>query len=172
MIGDAAAGGCFYGGIFAYIAGTPHAYIEFYGVPPKAYGLLFALGIVGIMITNIVYARLVTRVGSDRLLRIGTVGAAVAGIVTALDATFGWGGLPGLVAPLLAYLAAAGFIVANSVAGALSTFPPRAGAVSALVGAMQYGTGVLGAALTGWLANGTPGPMGWVIAGSGVCVRP
>ena len=57
-----------------------------------------------------------------------------------------------------------GFIVANSVACALNGFPSRAGSVSALVGAMQYGSGIVGSGLVGAFANGTPGPMGWVIA--------
>jgi DHA1 family bicyclomycin/chloramphenicol resistance-like MFS transporter len=40
--------------------------------------------------------------------------------------------------------------------------------VSALVGALQYGTGIAGSALVGAFADGTPWPMGWVIALSGI----
>jgi hypothetical protein len=43
-----------------------------------------------------------------------------------------------------------------------------AGAVSALVGALQYGAGILGSGLVGAFADGAPGPMGWVIALSGL----
>ena len=42
--------------------------------------------------------------------------------------------------PCSCSLAWAGFIIANSIAGALASFPERAGAVSALVGAIHYGT--------------------------------
>ncbi len=80
----------------------------------------------------------------------------------------GWGGLVGLVMPLLIYVSMSGFIVANSVAGALSAFPHRAGAASALIGAMHYGTGVVSAALEAAFADGTPWPMGWVIALGGI----
>jgi DHA1 family bicyclomycin/chloramphenicol resistance-like MFS transporter len=52
-------------------------------------------------------------------------------------------------------------IVANSIAGALASFPNRAGAVSALVGAIQYGTGIVGSAMVGAFADGTPWPMAW-----------
>ena len=62
------------------------------------------------------------------------------------------------------FMSATGFIVANSITGALSIFPESAGAVSALVGATRYGTGVICSALVGAFANGTPGPMGVVIA--------
>ena len=75
--------------------------------------------------------------------------------------------------PLFVFVGLTGFIVANSIAGALSSFPERAGAVSALVGAMQYGTGILGSAMVGAFSDGTPWTMGWVIAlfglGSAFC---
>lgn len=168
LIGYALAGGFFYGGIFAYIAGTPFAYIDYYHVPPQAYGLLFGLAIVGIMGANLLNTRLVTRFGSDQVFRFGTGLAALAGITAALDARFGWGGLIGLVASLLLYTSMSGLIVANSVAGALAAFPHKAGAASALVGAMHYGMGVLGAALIGWFADGTPWTMGWIIGLGGI----
>ena len=113
-------------------------------------------------------ARLVPRHGSERLLRRGTGLAAIAGLALAVAAWTGWGGLAGLVGPLLLFIAAAGFIIANSIAGALAGFPDRAGAASALVGAIQYGSGILGSTLVGLLADGTPWPMGWVIAASGL----
>jgi len=164
VLGYAGAGGFFYGGIYAYIAGTPSAYITYYHVSPQFYGLLFGAGIVGIMLTNQINSRLVMKLGSDRLMRAGTVGAAIAGILLALDGWTGLGGLSGLVIPLFLFISATGFIVANSIAGALGSFPERAGAMSALIGAIQYGTGITGSALVGLFADGTPWPMGCVIA--------
>ena len=73
-----------------------------------------------------------------------------------------------MVVPLFLFIAATGFIVANSISGALTDFPERAGAVSALVGAIQYGSGIVGSALVGAFADGTPGPMGGVIALCGI----
>ena len=168
ILGFAGAGAFFYGGMFAYIAGTPFTYIDFYRVPPSWYGLLFGLGIVGVMAANLLNARLVAILGGARLLKIGALTAAVSGLVRAFETSSGLGGLAGLVAPLLVFVAATGFIVANSIAGALSAFPERAGAVSALVGALQYGSGVAGSGLVGALADGTPWPMGLTIALSGL----
>ena len=50
----------------------------------------------------------------------------------------------------------------------MADFPQRAGAVSALTGAVQYGCGIVGSGLVGLFANGTPWPMGWVIAICGI----
>jgi DHA1 family bicyclomycin/chloramphenicol resistance-like MFS transporter len=168
LLGYALAGGCFYGGIYAYLAGTPFAYIEYYHVPPQFYGLLFGVNIAGMMAANLINSRLVMKLGSDRLFRFGTLVAALSGVALAVDARFGFGGLVGLAAPLFCYVAMLGFIVANSVAGALAAFPHKAGAASALVGAMHYGTGILTAAMIGWFADGTPWTMGWIIALAGV----
>jgi MFS transporter, DHA1 family, multidrug resistance protein len=137
-------------------------------VSAQLYGLLFAAGIVGIMATNTINVRLVPRFGSDRLLTRGTAIAATAGIVLAVAASTGWGGLWGLAVPLFLFASATGLIVANSIVGALSGFPERAGAVSAFVGALQYGSGIIGSGLVGAFADGTPRPMGWVVACAGI----
>jgi DHA1 family bicyclomycin/chloramphenicol resistance-like MFS transporter len=168
ILGYAGTGGFFYAGMFAYIAGTPFAYITYYHVPEQLYGLLFGLGIIGIMASNLLNSSLVARFDSDRLLLVGTIIAALSSVMVALSARTGWGGLWGLVAPLFMFVSATGFIVANSITGALENFPERTGAVSALVGAVQYGSGIVGSGLVGIFANGTPWPMGWVIATCGI----
>jgi DHA1 family bicyclomycin/chloramphenicol resistance-like MFS transporter len=168
ILGFAATGAFLYAGIFAYIAGAPFAYIDYYGVPPALFGLLFGLAIFAIMAANLLNIRLIPRYGSARIMRVGALAAAASGMVLAFDARSGAGGLAGLVAPLLVFNGSIGLIVANSIAGALAGFPERAGAVSALVGALQYGAGILGSFLVGALADGTPWPMSLVIALSGL----
>ena len=120
------------------------------------------------MATNLLNSRLVLRFGSDRLLLWGTGTAALAGVVLPIAAWTDWGGLAGLAVPLFFYVSASGLIVAKSIAGALSGFPERAGTVAALVGAMQYGSRIIGSALVGLVADGTPCPLGWVIAPCGL----
>jgi DHA1 family bicyclomycin/chloramphenicol resistance-like MFS transporter len=116
------------------------------------------------MSMNYVNVRLVPRLGSDRLLRIGAVCACATGCATAISAYTGWGGLAGLVVPLCLFVACLGLIAANSITGALNLFPGMAGSVSALIGASQFGTGVVGSALVGLLADGTPRPLGTLMA--------
>lgn len=174
ILGYAGVGAFFYSGMYAYIAGTPFAFITYHHVPAEYYGLLFGSGIVGIVVTNLVNTRLVPRFGMDAILVRGAVVAMLAGLVLGVASYFDAGGLWGLFIPLLVFVSMTGFIVANSIAGALSDFPEQAGSVSALVGAIQYGSGIAGSGLVGLFADGTPWPMGWVIAlmsiGSVLCV--
>ncbi|QDU56921.1 Bicyclomycin resistance protein [Aeoliella mucimassa] len=168
LLSHAGVSAFYYAGMFAYIAGTPFAYMEYYHISAQAYGWLFSAGVVGIMIANMVNARLVPTLGIARLMAIGAVGGAVASVVLVANAVTGFGGLWGLVVPLLLFVAMVGLIVANSISGAMADFPERAGSVSALVGAMQYGSGIFGSALVGILADGTPRPMSYIIGISAI----
>ncbi|PKA44537.1 multidrug effflux MFS transporter (plasmid) [Rhizobium sullae] len=168
LLGFAAAGGFFYAGIYAYIAGTPFAYIDYYHVPAGLYGVLFALGIVGIMVTNMVNSRLVTRLGSTTILRFGTFGAMASGFAILVAGATGWGGLWALTTLLFVFVSWSGLIVANSIGGALQDFPEQAGAVSALVGAIHYGSGIAGSAAVSALADGTPWALTLVIGVAGI----
>ncbi len=168
FLGYAGAGGFFYAGMYAYIAGTPFAFITYHHLPAERYGLLFGTGILGIMATNMINQHLVMRLRGERLLMGGTIVAALAAIMLAVTARYDWGGLWGLALPLFVFVSCTGFIVANSITGALADHPTEAGAVSALVGALQYGSGILGSGLVGTFADGTPWPMGWVIGLTGI----
>jgi len=168
LLGYALSGGFFFGGIYAYLADTPFVYIRFYHVSTAHYGLLFAVNIVGTMAIHIVNRRMVLKVGSDRLFKIGACASAISGIILAINTWTGFGGLVDIVVPLCCYVSMLAFIVPNSVAGALSGFPDRAGAASGFLGLVHYGTGIISAAMVGWFADGTPWTMGWVIALGGI----
>ncbi len=165
----ALASGFYYAGLYAYLAGTPFAYITYYKVPAEAYGLLLGLGIIGQMALNLINRRYVVQLGSERMFRWGATLVAVSGLWSGAAAWTGIGGLPGLVVPLFVFLSANGLFIANAVAGAMEAQPDRAGATSALVGSIQFGSGIFGSALVGWFADGTPRSMGAVIAVTGVC---
>jgi MFS transporter, DHA1 family, multidrug resistance protein len=168
LLALAGTGGFFFFGTFAYIAASPFAYITYHHLPAQYYGLLFGAGIVGLIATNLLNSRLVMRLGIERLLFAGNSLAALAGVALAINAWTGWGGLAGLAVPLFFFVSATGLIIANSVAGALAAYPGQAGTVSALVGTIHYGSGIAGSALVGVLADGTPWPMGLVVAIAGL----
>lgn len=151
-------------GIFAYVAGSSFVFISYFGLSPETYGLVFASGIVGIMLANAVNRRLVGRFGSNRMLLAGTLIGATAGLLLVVETSTGWGGLAGFSALLFVFVAMNGLIGANAIAGGLSAVTEGTGAASALLGCAQYGGGMLGSALIGLLANGTPIPMALIIA--------
>ncbi|PSJ47161.1 Bcr/CflA family drug resistance efflux transporter [Zobellella taiwanensis] len=131
--------------MFAFISGSPMVYIELFGVAAEHYGLLFGLNILLLMLLTFANSRLVKTLGSNRLLRIGlTVGSGGALLLLATAAT-GFGGLWGIVLPVMLVISQISLIGANAMAGLLGHFPEAAGTASALAGTTRFGLGALSA---------------------------
>ncbi|MBP2232014.1 DHA1 family bicyclomycin/chloramphenicol resistance-like MFS transporter [Azospirillum agricola] len=167
-LGYAVGSSFIYAGMFAFISGSPFVYIELFGVRPENYGYLFGINIVGMILVNTVNSRIVMRFGSDRILRAGTALSAASGLLLAVVALEGWGGLWGLVGCLFLFMALTGLTNANAMAGAMQSFPQMAGTASALAGMLQFSTGALAGWVVGLTADGTAMPMALVIGGSAV----
>lgn len=168
LILPTAALGIYYLGVFGGIAGAPFAFIEFFGLSPQAYALVFASGVFGLLLTNAINVRMVVRYGSQRMLLVGAIGAALSGALMFVVTLAELQGAIGLIAANFLFMAMNGLITANAVAGALAGVKQGAGRASAVVGAIQYGSGMIGAALVSGMANGTPVPMGVVTGLSGI----
>ncbi|MBD8494094.1 Bcr/CflA family multidrug efflux MFS transporter [Pseudomonas syringae] len=148
-----------FGGMFAFITASPFVYIDYFGLSPLGYGWLFGLNILGIIIATWLNARWVRRLGPQRLLRIGTTVAALAGVALLMVGVSGWGGLPAVAAGVVLYVSITGLLGANCLASLLAAFPHQAGASAGLAVACQFGLGMACSALVGALYDGTPLPM-------------
>jgi len=154
--------------LFAFIAGSPFVYIEYFGVPPQYYGFLFGVNMLGMIATTFINSRIVVRRGADRLLRIACWIGAAGGLVLLATGMLGIGAVVGIALPLFVVLSLLTVVASNAISGALSVFPNRAGAAAALAGALQFGAGALTSAGVGWFADGTPRPMVGIIWGGAV----
>jgi len=150
--------------MFTFFAGSPFVYITYFGVPEQHYGLLFATNVVGIISTNYLNARLVVSVGAIRLLCIGCAVCATAGLVLAVTTHFAIGGLWGVVVPLVFVVGSLGFVGANALAGAMEPFPNRAATTASLLGFARMLVGAGAGAVLAVIHDGTPEPMGYLIA--------
>jgi drug resistance transporter, Bcr/CflA subfamily len=160
--------GCFAAGVFAYVAGSSFVFIQYYRLSPDAYGLVFAAGIAGIMLANIINRHLIGRFSSDSLMLTGTFVRLAAGLVVLGVVAAGSDGLVVFTVGLAVFVAMNGLVGANAVAGGLASVDHGTGSASALLGFAQYGGGMVGSALVGALADGTPFPMAIIIVVSAV----
>jgi len=154
--------------LFAFIAGSPFVYIEYFGVPPQYYGFLFGVNMIGMIAATYVNSRIVVRYGSDRLLRLACSTGAAGGVVLLATGLSGFGGVAGIALPVFAVLAVLTAVAPNAISGALAVVRDRAGAAAALAGALQFGAGALTSAAIGWFADGTPRPMTAIICAGAV----
>ncbi|MDX5361415.1 MAG: Bcr/CflA family multidrug efflux MFS transporter [Alphaproteobacteria bacterium] len=162
------AGAAAYGGLFAYISGSPYIFIDLFGFSPREYGLLFALNAIGIGICSLANQRLVWRIGYRRLLTIGCAVMAAAGAALLATASMEIGGMLGIAVPLFVFISMMGLVGSDAVAGALDHHPARAGSTSALYGAIQFGMGAVGGTLVGQFYDGTPVPLAMVMCAAGI----
>ncbi|MBN6042931.1 multidrug effflux MFS transporter [Citrobacter sp. ku-bf4] len=154
----------YYVAAYAFITGSPFVYITYFGVDPQHYGWLFAVNIIGLMAVSMVNRRLVHRYPLEALLRNAVFIAAIAAIVLAVTTGLGVGGITVIVGAVFVFFAMNGIIAATSTACALDAVPNVAGSASALMGALQYGSGIISSLLLALFSDGTPWTMGWIMA--------
>ena len=155
---------CYYVAAYAFITGSPFVYISYYHVEPQHYGWLFALNIVGVMVMSVVNRRLVQRHSLEQLLKYATMLAALAAVALAVLVKLESGGVEAIIITVFLFFSMNGIIAATSTAAALDVRPSIAGSASALIGALQYGSGIISSLLLAAFSDGTPWTMAWIIA--------
>lgn len=149
--------------LFSYIAASPDLVVNVWGFSEQQFGLVFAAIAVGIVGSSQINRALLRHRSPDMILGGATIGAAVAGVALWLA---GHAGAPLVVfLPLLfVALSSNGLIAANASAGALNVDPLRAGAISGLMGGINFGMGALASALGAALHDGTARPLAMNVA--------
>lgn len=154
----------YYVAAYAFITGSPFVYIRYFGVDPQHYGWLFAVNIIGLMAVSVVNRRLVHRYPLESLLRFAVFASTLAAVILAAATGFGFGGIGLIVVAVFVFFSMNGIIAATSTACALDAVPNVAGSASALMGSLQYGSGIISSLLLALLSDGTPWTMGWIMA--------
>ncbi|MHA3117371.1 Bcr/CflA family efflux MFS transporter [Acinetobacter sp. ANC 4635] len=149
----------FYVAAYTFIVGSPFVYITYYGIAPEHYGWLFAINIVGIMGLSFINRSWVGRFSLDNLLRSATAFAAIALVILCALFYAGIGGIYSVILMIFIFFSMNGTVAANSTAAALDGVPEIAGSASALIGSLQYGSGVISSLLLAWLSKGAPETM-------------
>ena len=135
---------CFsYAGMFAYISGSPFILIEVYGIPRQHFGLFFAMTAAALMAGATTNRIFLPRSSPERLLRTGIRLAVAAGIALIGLSLAGFGGIAGLIGPMMVYLFGLGLVQPNATAAAMAPHPRLAGISSSVLGGLQTAAGAL-----------------------------
>lgn len=146
----------FYVAAYAFIVDSPFVYISFYGVGEQYYGWLFALNIVGVISLSLLNRYLVIRYSLDLLLRLATLVAMTALLILLFLLYWQIGGIYSIIIMIFIFFSMNGMIAACATAAALDKVPEIAGSASALIGSLQYGSGILSSLLLAWFSNDSP----------------
>ncbi|HJV42288.1 multidrug effflux MFS transporter [Caulobacter sp.] len=149
--------------LFTYISSAPDLVMGTYGHSPLVFNLIFAFNAVGIIGASQINRWLLRRSTPDQVLRKAGVGSIVAALLLTVAAWSGVGGQWTVLPLLFAALSIYGLMGGNTMAGALSVDPRRAGSISALMGSASFGAGALASWAGGLLHDGTPRPVAAVM---------
>jgi len=158
-----------YASLFGYISGSSFVLQDLFGLSAMQFSLMFAINAAGMILLGLLNARLVQRISVRRLLMIGLVASAVAGLVLLLVAGTALGAGMGVVAvliPLFVVVATRGLVSANATVLGVQR-APAAGAASAVLGACMFGGGILVSPLLA-LGDASAIPMAAVVAGGAI----
>lgn len=163
LMGYAIAGALNGAVLFTYISSAPDLVMGTYGHTPLVFNLIFAFNAVGIIGASQVNRLLLRRSLPDQVLSKASIASIVAAFLLTLAAWTGWGGQWTVLPLLFCALSIYGLMGGNTMAGALSVDPRRAGSISALMGSASFGAGALASWAGGLLHDGTPRPVAAVM---------
>lgn len=163
FLGFAGTNACASSVFFAFQGGAPFIVVDAFGVDKAVYGLWFALGGLGYMAGNFTSGRLSSRIGVERMIRVGNlIALAGAGFCLALalvPVNHAWA----LFVPMGIIAYANGLVIPNAIAAAVSVNPQAAGAASGLAGFLQMGLSAVASLFVGWVTATSAVPMALVM---------
>ncbi|MDP9500565.1 Bcr/CflA family multidrug efflux MFS transporter [Bisgaard Taxon 45] len=147
-----------FGGLFALITAGSIVYVGLYGVPVDQFGYFFMLNIGVMILVSAINGKIVNKVGTECMLRIGLGIQFSAGIGLVIIALFDLGFWP-MTFCLALFAGQNPLISANAMASILEKFPMMAGTANSVVGSVRFGTGALVGSLVALMKMDTPTPM-------------
>jgi DHA1 family bicyclomycin/chloramphenicol resistance-like MFS transporter len=147
------------GALFAFISATPYVVVAALGRPTTEYGLYLLPVSLGFALGNFTTARLASRIGSNRVILIGSGLAFLAsGFALALSLGGHWRPLT-VFAPGIVLAFGTGLALPSAVTGAINVDPAAAASASGLSGFLQMLMSAVFAQAAGTWQDGTPTPM-------------
>lgn len=173
FVGYALTRGCSYGGMFAFITGSPFVYIEFFHVPPEYFGLLFGSAAATMIGASQLSGPLLKNHSPNTLLTRTIRLTLIAGLVMVVNALLfaglGWWGLAAILLPQLFYSASLGLVQPLAASQAMAPFGARAGSASSMFGCLSFLMAAVASSSVSFFHNGGILPMTGTIAGAGLC---
>nr|WP_324257167.1 multidrug effflux MFS transporter [Cellvibrio fontiphilus] len=157
---------------FCFITAVSFVYINYFGVSEQTFSLLFGANVICLIAANFINSRLVTRLGSLRMLRSGLAVALASASVLCAVSYFELGLLWTVlsIAPLMGALT---IMSTNADAIVLMKFPHHSGTATAVTGTLRFGSGAFAGPLLAYFYTGTAMPFALLMLGGvsavGIC---
>jgi DHA1 family bicyclomycin/chloramphenicol resistance-like MFS transporter len=139
----ALAGAFSFAGLFTYVAGSPIIFMDGFHMGTKAFGIVFAVLVMGFIGGNQVNVFLLRLFNSQQIFNAALIAQVAIGLVFFVGMRSHVVGLAGTLVLFFFFLSCIGLTYPNAAALGLAPFSRDAGRASALLGFLQTGTGAL-----------------------------
>ncbi|KQO62273.1 multidrug effflux MFS transporter [Curtobacterium sp. Leaf261] len=164
FVGVALIGAMTFSGLFSYLSSSPFLFQQVYGLSTQAYGLLFAVNSVGVVVGVQISSRLARRVGPQWILACSTAVLLLSALTIMTLDTLHIGGLAGVLVPLWFFIAACGFGFPLVQVLGLAAHGKEAGTAASLLGALNFGVAGIISPVVGIIGVSSATPMAAVMA--------
>ncbi|GGF28279.1 multidrug effflux MFS transporter [Hymenobacter cavernae] len=155
-----------FGGLLAYVSGSPLVFMDIFHVSSQVYGWIFAFLSVGFIGCSQVNSWLLRYYRSEQIVLVAMLCQSIIGLVFLLGTMQGWYSVTGTIVLLFLFLCCLGFSNPNAAALSIAPFSKNAGSAAALMGATQMGVGALASFGVSMFNTHTAVPMVAIMAGS------
>lgn len=144
---------------FAFIASAPYVIVNIMGHSATTYGLGFVMVSIGYVIGNFLSAKLSERLGGNRMMLVGTIGAIAALGAMGICYVAGFWSLWAIFIPGSLTALSVGLSLPSAQTAAMNVEPAAAGLASGITGFLQLAFGAMASQAVGMLIDVTPAPM-------------
>ncbi len=159
FVGYLLVGGSLFGGMFGYISNSSFIVVDVIGVPAAQFGFVFAVTVLGYMAGAFSGARLLVRLGQRGCVSFGLAIAALSAAALLVYTLMAAQPTLIFIVPLTVYFFAAGILLPNCQATALTLYAGNAGGASSVYGFASVMIGAGSGVLVGRLYNATAVPV-------------
>ena len=150
---------------FAYITAISFVYLTVFKVSEFEFSILFGMNVFALMTAHFINTRLVTKIGSRKMLSYGMFLAITASTCLVLANVFSLP-LPYHVAVILPLMGSLSMISVNANALILQEFTEHAGTATAVNGTLRFGVGALAGPILAVFYDGSALPFALLMAAS------
>ncbi len=152
-------GGFVLGGVVSFLNSSSGILLQYYGVKPTTFGLMYSLVMLGYGVSALINQKLLDLAGSKRVMLIGSILVAFSGILMLSMNLIQFDHPLAIILPMFIYMIGFAFVWPITVSACLQPFPEKAGAASSLQGFIQNTMSAVFSGLLALTFNGTPMPL-------------
>ena len=138
-----------FAGLFAFVTASPFLYLDYFGLSPSTYPLVFGVNVVVIALSNRVNIYLLRKRTPQQNLRLGLLVQLIAALSLVAVTALNIASLVVVVPLIMLFTGMIGLITPNAISSLLDHFGHISATATALLGGIQFSCGALAGVMVG-----------------------